>query len=229
MKLLRKLLGILPILSISFVALLAIITFFLGFGKVVIYNFTDCLSGGSCVHVNSAETAYSAQWYVSEELEAGNATHIVGFIFLLACLAFSILNVFNKTARGPWLLIAGIATFIIQFFFLVRPIVLVDIRTTDGIGDAFEAFNWITFGFSTLMWFNCIVLFILNKTLFKKVLAGDQPQQQAKAEPQAELELEEAPKAEVKEAKADNGWYCPECGKHNTGGFCDECGTKKPE
>lgn len=227
MKLLRKLLGILPILSIGFVVLLAVVTFFLGLGKVVVYNFTDCLSGNSCVHVNSAESAYSAQWYVSTELETGNGFHIVGFIFLLACLVFSILNIFNKTARGPWLLIAGIATFVIQFFFLVRPIVLVDIRTTDGIGDAFEAFNWITFGFSTLMWFNCIVLFILNKTLFKKVLAGEQSRQEMKEESQSEPKAVEEKTEEA--PKADGGWYCPECGKHNTGAFCDECGTKKPE
>ena len=220
MKLLRKLLGILPILSIAFVVLLAVVTFFLGFGKVVIYNYTDCISGSSCVHVNSTESAYAAKWYVSDALETANGFHIFGFIILLACLVFSILNILNKTARGPWLLIAGIATFVIQFLFMIRPIVLVNIRTTNGIGDAFEAFNWITFAFSTLMWFNCIVLFILNKTLFKKVLSGEQSQQEVKPEPKEEPKVEE---------KGNDGWYCPECGKHNTGAFCEDCGTKKPE
>lgn len=217
MKLLRKLLGILPILSIASVVLLVIVTFFLGLGKVVVYNYTDCLSGGSCVHVTSTESVYAIKWYASERLDLANGFHIFSFIVLLACLVFSILNIPNKTARGPWLLIAGIATFVIEFLLMIRPIVLINIRTTEGIGDAFEVFDWMTFGFSTLMWFNCIALFVLNKTLFKKVISSEQPKQEVSPEPKAV------------EEKANSGWYCPECGTKNNGLFCSECGTKKPE
>lgn len=40
--------------------------------------------------------------------------------------------------------------------------------------------------------------------------------------------MEATPIPNKEKTKADNGWYCPECGKHNTTEFCDECGTKKP-
>ena len=34
---------------------------------------------------------------------------------------------------------------------------------------------------------------------------------------------------EKTEAKVENGWVCPNCGKTVTGKFCSDCGTKKPE
>ena len=170
MKLLRKLLGLLPLLGIGLVLLLAFITFCLGFGKVVSFSYTDCLSGGSCYHTTSEVIAYSPEWFVDESLPTGNFFSILAFLLFVASLVFSILNMSNKAAKGPWLLLAGIFTFAAQFFFMARPIILIDIRTTD-IGDVWETFNWVTFGFSTLPWFNCIALFVLNKTLFKKVIA----------------------------------------------------------
>ena len=171
MKILRKLLGLLPLLTIALVVFMSFITFCLGFGEVVSFSYTDCLSGGSCVHKTTEVMAYSPEWFVDESLSIGNAFSIFGFLFFGVSLVFSILNLPNKTAKGPWLLLAGIFTFVAQFFFMVRPIILIDIRTTD-IGDVWEGFNWATFGCSTLPWFNCIVLFVLNKTLFKKTLAA---------------------------------------------------------
>jgi hypothetical protein len=225
MKLLRKLLGILPILVIGFTLLLAFVTFCLGLGKVIVYRYTDCLSGSSCYSATSYKSVYFDDYYVENNLWAGNMLSIFAFLLLGVSLVFTILNLFNRTARGSWLLLAGIFTFVAQFFFMARPIILVNIRTSEGIGDAFEAFNWITFGFSTLIWFNCIILFVLNKTLFRKVLAGEQPKQENKEE--AKQVIAEQPKPV--EEKADDGWYCPECGKHNVGAFCEDCGTKKPE
>ena len=216
MKLLRKILGFLPIVAIGFTLLLALITFFLGLGKVIVYHYTDCLSGSSCYSATSQKSVYFDDWYVDNDLWLGNMFSVFGFLVLCASMVFCVFNILNKTAKGPWLLISGIATFVIQFFFMARPIILVNVPTSNGIGDAFEAFNWITFSFSTLIWFNCIILFILNKTLFKKVLSTGEQQEAPEAKP-----------AEPQEPLTD--WYCPECGKHNTGAFCDECGTKKPE
>lgn len=170
MKILRKLLGILPLLAIGFTLLLAFVTFCLGFGKVIIVNHTDCLSYSSCTNVNTELPAYSIENYAPEALAGGNACSVLGFLLLVASFVFCILNLFKKTARGPWLLIAGIMTFVAQIFLVIRPAILIDIRTTD-FGDVWEGFNWATFGFSTLIWFNCIILFILNKTLFKRVIA----------------------------------------------------------
>ena len=169
MKILRKILGLLPILAIGFTLLLAFITFCLGLGKVVMVYHTDCLSGNSCVNTWDALPAYSLEYYAPEDLAIGNVCSVIGFLLLCASLVFSILNLPKKTAKGPWLLIAGIMTFVAQIFLVIRPALLVNIRTTDT-GNVWEGFNWATFAFSTLLWFNCIILFILNKTLFKKVI-----------------------------------------------------------
>lgn len=173
LKIIRKILSLLPVLAIGLVILLAFITFCLGLGDVVRVYYTDCLSGGSCVHSSSEISTYSLEWYAPEELAIGNAFSILGFVILLVSLVFSILNIPNKTAKGPWLLLAGIVTYVVRFFFMVRPILLQDIRTTD-IGDVWEVFNWVTFAFASIIWWNCIILFILNKTLFKKVLVEQQ-------------------------------------------------------
>ena len=212
MKLLRKILGFLPLVAIGFTLLLALITFFLGLGKVIVYHYTDCLSGSSCYSATSYKSVYFDDWYVDNDLWLGNMFSIFGFLVLCASAVFCVFNILNKTAKGPWLLISGIMTFAVQFFLMARPIILVNVPTSNGIGDAFEAFNWITFSFSTLIWFNCIILFILNKTLFKKVLVGEQPQQEEKAESQQ-----------------NEDWVCPKCGATVKGNFCPECGTKKSE
>ncbi len=212
MKILRKLLLILPILSISFTALLAFISFCLGFGNGIWYGVrgssAGILSNAYCVNYELEGTV---------EMTIGNTFSILGMLITAAIAVLVVLNLSEKMAKGPTLLIAAIACFILQFFFLPRPIMLIYYETQD-VGNVFEGFNWATFGFSTLMWIPCLTLFILNKTLFKKVLNGQQPA--AKTEP--------APKAEEPKAVSE-GWNCPNCGAHNTGNFCGKCGTKKPE
>ena len=173
LKIIRKVLAILPILAVGLVVLLAFVTFVLGLFDVVSYYYTDCLSGNSCVSRRSEVNAYSLEYYADESLWVGNIFCILGFLLLIVILIFTILNLPNKTARGPWLLLAGIFAYVVRFFFMVRPILLQDIRTTD-IGDVWEVFNWVTFAFASIIWWNCIILFILNKTLFKKVLVEQQ-------------------------------------------------------
>ena len=213
MKLLRKLLAILPIALIGLTLLLAMVTFFLGLGDVIVYHYTDCLSGNSCVQETARRSVYFDDYYVDNNLGVGNFFSIFGFLWLCVALIFSIINLSNKKAKGPWLLIAGIISFIAEFWFLARPIILNSVVTSYGIGVAFQAFNWVTFLAATLIWIPCIVLFVLNKTLFKKVLNGETAPKK-----------EEAPKAEQK-----SDWFCPECGTKNDGAFCINCGGKKPE
>ena len=210
LKLLRKLLLIIPVLAIGTTVLFAFISFCLGFGKGIWY-------GNSEVHILS--NAYFAEfsWQGVTEMCIGNTFNILGMLLTAAVLVLVILNISEKYAKGPTLLVAAIATFILQLFFLPRPIMLI-YYTTQDVGDVFEGFNWATFSVSTLMWIPCLVLFILNKTLFKKVLNGEQP-----APAPAKEEKAEAPKA------AEGTWFCPNCGAKNNGAFCSSCGTKKPE
>ena len=204
MKILRKILLILPVLAIGTTLLLAFISFCLGFGNGIWY-------GNSSVHVLS--NAYFANFDYEGVIEMciGNTFAILGMLIVAAMLVLILLNFSDKIAKGPMLLIIAIAGFLIQFFFLPRPIMLI-YYTTQEVGAVFEVFNWVTFAFSTLIWIPCLVLFILNKTLFKKQLNGEVAPKKA-----------EAPKAE------QNTWFCPECGTKNDGAFCSNCGTKKPE
>lgn len=210
LKLLRKLLLIIPLLTIGTTVLFAFISFCLGFGRGIYYGNSD---------VYTLQSAYFADfnWQGVTEMCIGNTFNILGMFLTAAVLVLVILNLSEKYAKGPTLLVAAIACFILQLFFLPRPIMLI-YYTTQDVGNVFEGFNWATFSISTLMWIPCLVLFILNKTLFKKVLNGEEP---AKAAP---VTVEEKKAEEPK-----SGWYCPECGQHNEGNFCSKCGAKKPE
>ena len=204
MKILRKILLILPVLAIGTTLLLAFISFCLGFGDGIYY-------GNNKVYVLS--NAYYANFEMEgvTEMCIGNTFNILGLLIVAALLVLTMLNFSDKIAKGPMLLIVAIGGFLVQFFFLPRPIMLIYYRTQD-VGEVFEVFNWITFAFSTLIWIPCLVLFILNKTLFKKLLNGEVATKKV-----------EVPKAE------QGTWFCPECGTKNDGAFCSNCGTKKPE
>ena len=205
MKILRKILLILPVLAIGTTLLCAFISFCLGFGNGIWY--------GTSHGVHALSNAYYANFEMEgvTEMCIGNTFAILGMLITAALLVLILLNFSDKVAKGPLLLIIAIAGFLIQFFFLPRPIMLTFYETQD-VGVVFEVFNWVTFAFSTLIWIPCLVLFILNKTLFKKQLNGEAAPKKA-----------ETPKAE------QGTWFCPECGTKNDGDFCSNCGAKKPE
>ena len=209
MKILRKVLLILPVLALAMTTLLAFVCFCLGFGDGIWY--------GTYNH-GVLSNAYYANFEVNgvTEMCIGNTFAILGMLISGALLVLTLLNFSDKVAKGPLLLIIAIAGFLVEFFFLPRPIMLI-YYTTQDVGNVFEGFNWATFGFSTLIWLPTLVLFILNKTLFKKSLNGETAPKKA-----------EAPKSE--ELKPVEGtWFCPECGTKNDGAFCSSCGAKKPE
>ena len=204
MKILRKILLILPVLALALTLLLAFVSFCLGFGEGIWY--------GTYNH-GILSNAYYANFEVNgvTEMCIGNTFNILGMLIVAAMLVLTLLNFSDKVAKGPMLLIVAIAGFLVQFFFLPRPIMLI-YYTTQDVGNVFEGFNWATFSVSTLIWIPTLVLFILNKTLFKKQLNGEVAPKKA-----------EAPKAE------QGTWFCPECGAKNDGAFCSSCGAKKPE
>ena len=173
MKLLRKLLCLIPILAIGLTIFVAFIGGCIGlFGKVVTFTYDDCLTFNYCTVSTTSVSAYSFEYFVKPILYTGNGFAILGFLMLCGALVLCILNLLKKLAKGPWLLIATIILFVAQFILMVRPIILVDIRTTE-LGGVWEGFGWTTFGFSTVLWINPLILFILNKTLFKKTLAEE--------------------------------------------------------
>ncbi|MBQ7455607.1 MAG: hypothetical protein IJS53_04120 [Clostridia bacterium] len=64
-----------------------------------------------------------------------------------------------------------------------------------------------------------------------EICAALDPERRRKAEEHAKLKdalLQTLEQKKAAAAPAADGWYCPECGKHNTGNFCDNCGTKRP-
>lgn len=207
MKILRKILLILPVLAIALTLLFAFVSFCLGFGEGIWYGTKN---------FSVLSNAYYANFEMEgvTEMCIGNTFNILGLLIVAALLVLTLLNFSDKVAKGPLLLIVAIAGFVVQFFFLPRPIMLIYYVTQD-VGDVFEGFNWATFAFSTLIWIPCLALFILNKTLFKKMLNGEQAAPKTAPAP--------APKA------VSEGWECPNCGAHNTGNFCGKCGAKKPE
>lgn len=210
MKILRKILLILPTIALGLTVLLAFVTFCLGFGEGIWY--------GTYNH-GILSNAYYANFEVNgvTEMCIGNTFAILGMLISIVLLVLTLMNFSDKVAKGPLLLVVSIASFLVQFFFLPRPIMLI-YYTTQDVGNVFEGFNWATFSVSTLIFLPTLVLFILNKTLFKKALNDEQPVKQ------------ETPKAEEKKEKeAKSGWVCPVCGEHNEGNFCSKCGAKKPE
>ena len=70
-----------------------------------------------------------------------------------------------------------------------------------------------------------LVLAIVEMNLEKKILARREAEGGTQPQPTEDKKVESQPVPKSQ----DNGWYCPNCGAHNTGKFCSKCGTKKPE
>lgn len=202
MKVLRKVLLILPLLALGLTLLVSFLALVFGFGKVITFRMID--DDYNYVLVNTSAYSFkvfSADSSASASLDAlpfGNFCSIAGFIIVLVCTLLTFLNISDKKARGSTLLVASILSFVATVLLVVRPALLVNIRTTD-FGDVFEGFNWAAFGCASLIFLPCLILFILNKTLFKKVLNQQPAEQPLEEAPVEEEPVEEAPAEEPAE------------------------------
>lgn len=174
MKILKKLLTLLPLLAICQPLITLIVAFGMSFGQ----------TAGDYVREYDGNVSYLMRhrfslWQALSE--TGNADRwgfaigieifmLVSILILGVFLILAFLNLSNKVANGPLMLIVGILSFFVPFFVLPSAIGLSNLGSyLLDLGVGVKVCCWVAFGLSWLIFLSFILVYLLNVLLFKRL------------------------------------------------------------
>ena len=195
MKVLKKLLTLLPLFAIGGPLITIMVAFGLSFGETAGDTIRMC---DTCSWKNPHFSLWNALEITNKPEKWGFAIGIeifmlVSILILIALWVLSFLNLSNKLANGPLMLILGIVSFFVPFLMMVAPIGISDLAAKGSnpdyyltdLGVGMKVCCWVAFGLSWLIFLSFIIVFLLNVLLFKR-LEKRRAEKEAAAKAQAE-------------------------------------------